>query len=61
MISSIIVDVQNSQFGSDTYLGPAQLGGDCVLGLKTLVDPSAPVLRRYGRVVLTGEKTCLTP
>jgi len=61
MISSIIVDVQNSQFGSDTYQGPAQLGGDCVLGLKTLVDPSAPVLRRYGRVVLTGKETCLTP
>jgi len=61
MISSIIVDVHNSQFGSDTYLGPAQLGGDCVLGLKTLLDPSAPVLRRYGQVVLTGKKTCFTP
>jgi hypothetical protein len=61
MISSIILDVHNSQFGSDTYLGVPQPGGDCVLGLKTLVDPSAPVLKRYGRVVLVGNRTCLKP
>jgi hypothetical protein len=61
MISSIILDVRNSQFGSDTYLGVSQPGGECVLGLKTLVDPSAPVLKRYGQVVLVGSKSCLTP